>query len=91
MPVVTVVPGSLGVAASHVTHAETLTDAGLAAFVVDPFGARGITSTVANQAQYSFAASAWDVLAAWTVLSGLPEIDPSRSAPRVTVGAGRRC
>ncbi len=78
LPLVIVVPGSLGIAASHLAHAETLTGAGLAAFVLDPFGARGITSTVANQTQYSFAASAYDVLAAWSVLSGLPEIDPSR-------------
>jgi dienelactone hydrolase len=77
-PLVIVVPGSLGVAASHLAHAETLTDAGLAAFVLDPFGARGVTSTVANQTQYSFAASAYDVLAAWGVLSSLPEIDPLR-------------
>jgi dienelactone hydrolase len=78
VPLVIVVPGSLGVAASHVAHAETLTGAGLAAFVLDPFGARGITSTVANQTRYSFAASAWDVLAAWGVLSRVPEIDPAR-------------
>jgi dienelactone hydrolase len=78
VPAVVVVPGSLGVAASHVAHAEALTDAGLAAFVIDPFGGRGITSTVANQAQYSFAASAWDVLAAWRVLAAVPEIDPAR-------------
>jgi dienelactone hydrolase len=77
-PVVIVVPGSLGVAASHVTHAETLTAAGLAAFVLDPFGGRGVTSTVANQTQYSFAASAYDVLAAWRVLAERPEIDPGR-------------
>lgn len=77
-PAVIVVPGSLGVAPSHLAHAETLTRAGLAAFVLDPFGARGITSTVANQTQYSFAASAWDVLAAWRVLAERPEIDPSR-------------
>ena len=77
-PLVIVVPGSLGVAASHLAHAETLTGAGLAAFVLDPFGARGVTSTVANQTQYSFAASAYDVLAAWRVLSDLPEIDPAR-------------
>ena len=77
-PLVIVVPGSLGVAASHLAHAETLTGAGLAAFVLDPFGARGVTSTVANQTQYSFAASAYDVLAAWRVLSELPEIDPAR-------------
>jgi dienelactone hydrolase len=78
LPLVIVVPGSLGIAASHLTHAETLTGAGLAVFVLDPFGARGVTSTVANQTQYSFAASAYDVLAAWRVLSALPEIDPSR-------------
>ena len=78
LPLVIVVPGSLGVAASHVTHAETLTAAGLAAFVLDPFGARGVTSTVANQTQYSFAASAYDVLAAWRVLAERSEIDPAR-------------
>jgi dienelactone hydrolase len=77
-PLVIVVPGSLGIAASHLAHAETLTGAGLAAFVLDPFGARGITSTVTNQTQYSFAASAYDVLAAWKVLSALPEIDARR-------------
>jgi dienelactone hydrolase len=77
-PLVIVVPGSLGVAPSHVAHAETLTGAGLAAFVLDPFGARGVTSTVANQTQYAFAASAYDVLAAWRVLAALPEIDPAR-------------
>ena len=78
LPLVIVVPGSLGVAPSHVAHAETLTGAGLAAFVLDPFGARGVTSTVANQTQFSFAASAYDVLAAWQVLAAVPEIDPTR-------------
>ena len=77
-PVVIVVPGSLGVDATHLAHAETLTGAGLAVFVLDSFGARGITSTVTNQTQYSFAGSAWDVLAAWRVLSTLPEIDATR-------------
>ena len=70
--------GSLGIAPSHITHAETLTGAGIAAFVLDPFGARGITSTVANQTQYSWAASAYDVLAVWKVMAALPEIDPAR-------------
>lgn len=60
---VIVVPGSMGVADSHLHKAELLTDAGIAACVLDPFGARGVSSTVANQAQYSFAASAWDLLA----------------------------
>jgi len=75
---VIIVPGSLGVDETHLAHAEALTGAGLAAFVLDSFGARGITSTVTNQTQYSFAASAWDVLAAWRVLSALPDIDATR-------------
>lgn len=78
LPLVIIVPGSLGVAASHLAHAETLTGIGIAAFVLDPFGARGVGSTVANQTQYSFAASAWDVLAAWTVLSTRAQIDAAR-------------
>jgi dienelactone hydrolase len=98
LPLVIVVPGSLGVAASHIAHAETLTGIGIAAFVLDPFGARGIGSTVANQTQYSFAASAWDVLAAWKVLSARSEIDPvrigaqghSRGGSAVLTAAARR-
>jgi len=78
LPLVMIVPGSLGVAASHVAHAESLTRAGFATFVLDSFGARGVTSTVANQTQFSFAASAYDVLAAWKVLSALPEIDAAK-------------
>ncbi len=73
-----IVPGSLGVAPSHLAHAEALTHAGFATFVLDSFGARGVTSTVANQTQFSFAASAYDVLAAFKVLASLPEIDASR-------------
>ena len=73
-----VVPGSLGVAPSHVAHAETLTGAGIAAFVLDGFGARGVASTVANQTQFSFAASAYDVLEAWSVLAAHPAIDATR-------------
>src|ERR1700759_3315051 len=64
LPLVIIVPGSLGVAPSHVAHAETLTDNGIAAFVLDNFGGRDVTSPVANQTQFSFAASAYDVLAA---------------------------
>lgn len=78
MAAVIIVPGSLGVAVSHLAHAETITNLGAVALVVDPFGARGVTSTVANQTQYSFAASAFDVLAALKVLVAMPEIDASR-------------
>jgi dienelactone hydrolase len=77
-PLIIVVPGSLGVADSHLRHAQTFTDHGIAAFVLDSFGARNVTSTVANQTLFSFAASAYDVLAAWKVLAALPEIDATR-------------
>jgi dienelactone hydrolase len=78
LPVVIIVPGSLGVAPVHLTHAETLVDMGIAAFVLDPFGPRGVTSTVANQTQFSFAASAYDATAAVKVLATRPEIDARR-------------
>src|SRR5260370_36985754 len=52
-----------------------LTSGDSAVLVVDPFGARSVTSTVANQGQFSFAASSYDVLAAAKYLSVLPEID----------------
>jgi dienelactone hydrolase len=78
VPLVIVVPGSLSVAPSHLAHAETFTDMGYASFVLDPFGARGVTSTVANQAQYSFAASAYDVMAAVRLFAAMPEIDAAR-------------
>ena len=78
LPLVMIVPGSLGVAPSHVAHAEALTRAGFATFLLDSFGARGVTSTVANQTQFSFAASAYDVLAAWKVLAALPGIDATK-------------
>jgi len=78
LPLVIVAPGSLGVAASHLGHAETLNALGFATFVLDSYGARGVTSTVAKQTQFSFAASAYDVLAAYQVLRKLPEIDGTR-------------
>lgn len=97
-PVVIIVPGSLGVAAIHLIHAETLVGRGLAVFVLDPFGPRDVTSTVANQTQYSFAASAYDVAAAVAVLATRPEIDPrciglqghSRGGTAVLSAATRR-
>jgi dienelactone hydrolase len=77
-PLVIVVPGSLSVAPSHLAHAETFTDLGFASFVLDPFGGRDVTSTVADQTQFSFAASALDVMEAVRQLAALPEVDASR-------------
>jgi dienelactone hydrolase len=77
-PVVIIVPGSLGIAPSHLAHARRFTDLQIAACVVDPFEARQVTSTVANQAQYSFAASAWDVCATAAVLAARGDVDRAR-------------
>lgn len=77
-PVVMVVPGSLGVGPNHLTHADTLAAAGFGVLVVDPFGPRSVSSTIANQTQYSFAASAFDVLAALRWLSEHPQVDGDR-------------
>ena len=78
LPCVIVVPGSVGVAESHLMHTETLCGAGYAVFILDPFGPRSVTDTYDNQTQFSFAASAFDVLAAVKALAARPEIDPSR-------------
>ncbi len=98
LPTVMVVPGSLGVGPNHEAHAETLVEAGFAVCVVDPFGPRAVTSTVAKQTAYSFAASAFDVLATLRALRDRPEIDATRIAAQghsrggsaVTIAASRR-
>lgn len=98
LPAVIVVPGSLGVGPNHEMHAETLVGEGFAVCVVDPFGPRSVASTVARQTAYSFAASAFDVLATFQALSERPEIDSrriaaqghSRGGSAVTIAACRR-
>jgi dienelactone hydrolase len=74
-PVVIIAPGSSGVGNSAIAHATALTSADIAVLVIDPFGARSVTSTVADQGQFSFAASSYDILAAAKYLSTLPAID----------------
>lgn len=77
-PVVIIVPGSGGVNPPMMKHAEELTKAGIGAYVFDPFLARGISSTVADQAQLSWAASAVDVMMAARMLSEQAAVDRSR-------------
>ena len=47
-PVVIVVPGSLGVAPSHVAKADLLTETGIACCVIDPFGTRASATAAAG-------------------------------------------
>lgn len=77
-PIVIMVPGSLGISDNNVRAATSLVEAGIACCLIDPFTERGVSSTIANQAQYSFAASAWDVLAVANELSGRENIDNDR-------------
>lgn len=93
-----IVPGSLGVGPNHLDHAETLVGEGIGVLVLDPFSARSVSSTVANQVQYSFAASAFDVLAALRFLCERGDVDAtrisaqghSRGGSAVTIAAMRR-
>ncbi|MEM1332562.1 MAG: dienelactone hydrolase family protein [Actinomycetota bacterium] len=95
---VILVPGSLGVGPNHEQHAATLIRAGFAVCLLDPFGARSVASTVAEQTQYSFAASAFDVLATLRQLAERDDLDPmrigaqghSRGGSAVTIAAHRR-
>ena len=58
--------------------AETLAGWGIAAFVVDSFGPRGIKETATNQGQLSSWADVADALAALQVLAADPRIDKNR-------------
>ncbi len=73
--IVILTPGSGGVSPDHLKHAEALTSAGLAVYVLDPFTGRGVKETGSNQAQFSFAASAYDVLVAARMLATQPNLD----------------
>lgn len=76
--VVILAPGSGGVSSGQLKHAARLSSAGMAVFVLDPFTGRGVKDTISNQAQFSMAASSYDVLAAARMLAQFPGIDPRR-------------
>jgi len=78
VPAVILIPGSGNLAGNYFAHAATLTSNGIAALAVDPFTGRGVKNTIADQNQFSFAASALDALAALKFLSTLGEIDAAR-------------
>jgi dienelactone hydrolase len=88
LPLVMVVPGSLGVAPSHLKHAETVVSDGFAAFVLDSFGARGVTSTVANQTQPPALTTCWRP---GRCCLFIPRSTRPGSARKATAAAARRC
>ncbi len=78
LPAVIETPGSGNLGPHHLAHAAALTSAGMAVFVIDPFFGRGIKDTIADQGRLTFAASAYDVLAAAKYLRTRKDIDPIR-------------
>jgi dienelactone hydrolase len=73
-------PGSGGLSQPHLRHARALLAAGIGVLLYDPFGPRGVKSTVVDQGVISFAASTLDVLVALRQLAQRADVDPGRIA-----------
>lgn len=81
LPAVVLVHGSGGVYSEEVTYwAKLLNEQGLAAFVIDVFGPRGVKSTGEDQSQVPFAADTADAFSALGLLASHPRIDSKRIA-----------
>lgn len=79
VPAMVVMHGSSGTFASREARVgRLLNQAGIAAFFVDSFTARGITSTVDDQSRLSYTANTEDAFNALRMLRGHPRIDPGR-------------
>ncbi|MGV1683886.1 dienelactone hydrolase family protein [Sphingopyxis sp. NJF-3] len=78
LPAVIMVPGSGGIGPHHLRQSAALTNAGFAVLLIDPFHGRGIRDTVADQARLSWAAGAFDVIAAFQYLRSRDDIDVDR-------------
>jgi dienelactone hydrolase len=79
VPAVIETPGSGNLGPHHLAHAETLTSAGIAVLVIDPFFARSIDNTMSDQfGQISWASSVYDVIAAAKYLRTRSDIDGTR-------------
>ncbi|AQU84220.1 MULTISPECIES: dienelactone hydrolase family protein [unclassified Halomonas] len=74
--VVVFIPGSTGVRPGQdVLHVERLMAHGIGSFVVDPFGPRGLESTVDDQYRLSWAATIYDTFAAYNYLAQRDDVD----------------
>jgi len=79
VPAMVIAHGSGGVSTEREDWwAEQLVKLGVAAFVVDSFTPRGITSTATDQSQLHTTANVADALAALRLLAQHPRIDPQR-------------
>lgn len=81
LPAVVLVHGSGGIYPEQISFwAKLLNEQGIAAFVIDVFGPRGVKSTGEDQSQVPFAADTADAFAALGMLASHPRIDPKRIA-----------
>ncbi|MCY0853606.1 dienelactone hydrolase family protein [Cupriavidus sp. D39] len=79
VPAMVISHGSAGVQEKDIDRwVRAFNKMGIAAFVVDSFGGRGITGTMNDQSQLSPAANDADALFALKLLSTDPRIDPRR-------------
>ena len=79
VPAMVIKHGSGGVSEKREFEwAQVLNDMGIAAFIVDSFTPRGITSTATDQSVLSAATDIADALNALKLLASHPDIDPSR-------------
>lgn len=80
-PAVVLVHGSGGIYPEQITYwAKLFNEHGIAAFVIDVFGPRGVKSTGEDQSLVPFATDTADAFAALGVLASHPRIDPKRIA-----------
>ena len=81
LPAVVLVHGSGGIYPEQISFwARLLNEQGIAAFVIDVFGPRGVKSTADDQSLVPFAADTADAFAALGLLASHPRIDPKRIA-----------
>lgn len=78
VPAVIIAPGSGNIGTHHLAEAAALVSSGYAVLLFDPFRARGIADTIADQGRLSWPASVYDVLAAVRYLRSRADIDPAR-------------
>jgi dienelactone hydrolase len=77
-PLIVMVPGSANIGPHHLDQAALLTSEGFAVLLIDPLHGRSIRSTAVNQAQLSWAASVFDIVAAIEAVAENPLLDRGR-------------
>lgn len=81
LPAVVLVHGSGGIYPEQISFwAKLLNEQGIAAFVIDVYGPRGVKETGEDQSRVPFAADTADAFAALGMLASHPRIDPKRIA-----------